>query len=70
MTTEVNGTLRGAVRVPEGDDPRAPCLRGYVYGDTKGRFFDGQSITTSTIMSEEGDVFTTRFSVYRVESWA
>ncbi|TIL38505.1 hypothetical protein [Mesorhizobium sp.] len=65
----VNGTLRNAYRVPRGDDPRAPCLSGRVFGDTKGRFRDGEWITTSTIMSEEGDVFRTRFSVYRVESW-
>lgn len=65
----VNGTLRNAYRVPRGADPRAPCLSGEVYGDTKGRFRDGERITTSTIMSEEGDVFRTRFSVYRVESW-
>ncbi|RWO20635.1 hypothetical protein [Mesorhizobium sp.] len=65
----VNGTLRNAYRVPRGADPRAPCLSGRVYGDTKGRFRDGDRITTSTIVSEEGDVFRTRFSVYRVESW-
>lgn len=69
MNDNVNGTLKNAYRIPRGADPRAPCLSGQVYGDTKGRFRDGDRITTSTIMSEEGDVFRTRFSVYRVESW-
>lgn len=66
---EVVGTLRNARRVPKGDDPRAPCLYGQVCGDTRGRFRDGEWITTSTIMEENGDVFRTRFSAYRVESW-
>lgn len=67
---EVVGTLRNARRVREGEDQRAPCLHGQVYGDTKGRFRDGEWITTSTIFGEMGDVFKTRFSAYRVESWA
>lgn len=67
---EINGTLRNARRVAKGEDPRAPCLYGQVYGDTKGRFRDGEYITTSTIFSEDGDIFTTRYSAYRVESWA
>lgn len=66
----ITGTLRNARRVSAGDDPRAPCLSGDVFGDTRGRFRDGERITTSTIMSEDGDVFTTRYSTYRVESWA
>lgn len=70
MTIEIVGTLRNAKRVSKSEDPRGPCLSGQVYGDTKGRFFDGDWITTSTIVSEEGDVFQTRFSAYRVESWA
>lgn len=67
---EITGTLENARRVPVGADPRAPCLRGKVYGDIRGRFYDGETITTSTIMSEDGDVFTTRYSVYKVGSWA
>jgi hypothetical protein len=68
--SNIVGTLRNAVRVPKGSDVRAPCLAGNVYGDTRGRFYDGEYITTSTIFEEDGDVFTTRYSVYRVESWA
>lgn len=71
MTIQVNGTLRNARRVLPGEDPRAPCLTGDVYGDTKGRFRDGERITTSTIFEELPDgVFKTRYSAYRVESWA
>lgn len=66
----INGILRNARRVAKGEDPRAPCLSGEVYGDNKGRFLDGERVTTSTIMSEEGDVFRTRYSAYKVESWA
>lgn len=66
----INGTLRNARRVQPGEDQRAPCLSGEVYDDTKGRFRNGDLITTSTIVSEDGDVFKTRYSAYRVESWA
>lgn len=68
MTNVIHGTLRNAYRLDEGY-PQCPCLVGNVYGDTKGRFRDCDRITTSTLMSEEGDIFRTRFSVYRVESW-
>jgi hypothetical protein len=68
--TELTGILRNAVRLKKGEDVRAPCLAGNVYGDSKGRFRDGDWITTSTIMKEDGDDFQTRYSAYRVESWA
>lgn len=67
---EITGTLRNARRVKVGEDPRAPCLRGNVFGDVRNRFRDGERITTSTITAEDGDVFTTRYSTYKVESWA
>jgi len=66
---EIVGTLRNARRVSASEDLRGPCLHGQVYGDTKGRFRDGDYITTSTIMSEDGDVFKTRYSAYKVEHW-
>lgn len=67
----ITAVLRNATRVPRGDDVRAPCLRGVVASDIKGRFLDGEPIITSTILEElPGDVFRTRNSVYRVESWA
>ena len=67
--TDINGTLKNASRLSASQDPRGPCLRGQVYGDTKGRFDDGEWIVTSRIKSEESDVFKTTFSTYRVESW-
>lgn len=68
---EINGVLRNVRRVTsKSEDPRAPCLSGQIYGDTKGRFHDGEYVTTSMIMAEVGDIFTTRYSAYRVESWA
>ena len=69
---EINGTLKGAVFFNETWERRSPCIRGRVYGDTKGRFLDGEPITTSRIeaMFASGDgavIVKTRFSVYRVE---
>lgn len=62
-TKEITGVLRNATRDAAG-------LCGLIYDDTKGRFNDGQLVFTSKIMSEDGDIFRTRNSVYRVESWA
>lgn len=67
---EVDGVLRDA-RILFGGDHRSPCLRGRVYGDAKGRFRDGDWITTSTLVEHlSPDTFKTRFSTYRVETWA
>lgn len=64
------GTLRNARLILEGD-PRCPCLRGEVYGDVRGRFRDGETITTSRLRAQEdGMMFVTTYSTYRVESWA
>lgn len=58
------GVLRNAYR--DGDR-----LVGVVFADTKGRFSDGELIRTSAITQEQpDDVFETKFSVYKVESWA
>jgi hypothetical protein len=68
---QINGTLRNARRLGAGEHHRAPCLSGEIYGDTKGRFTDGEAVVTSTITEElPDDVFKTTFSAYRVESWA
>lgn len=60
---EITGTLKNA-------EHAETCLRGQIYGDARGRFRDGEWIRTSYIVSEDGDTFTTRNSVYKVESWA
>jgi hypothetical protein len=71
MNYDLVGVLKNARRVAVGEDPRAPCLSGDVYGDKKGRFREGERITTSTIFEELPDgVFKTRYSCYKVESWA
>lgn len=69
---KINGTLRNARRLSKSEHFRGPCLQGRVYGDTKGRFRDGAVIVTSTIEEEfpETGIFKTRYSVYKVESWA
>lgn len=69
---QITGVLRNARRVPKGSqDPRAPCLNGDIFNDVRGRFADGSNVTTSTVLEEQpDDVFVTRNSVYRVESWA
>jgi len=66
---EITGSLRDVRLVLDGDC-RAPCLAGRVYGDAKGRFADGTTIITSTVLEHRpGGVYRTRFSAYRVESW-
>lgn len=68
---DITGELRNARHVKEGEDPRAPCLRGEVYGDVRGRFRDGEIVTTSTVLEAlEDGIFKTRYSVYRVTSWS
>ena len=70
---QVHGTIKEAVFYNDtaSDPTHAPCVKGPVYGDTKGRFIDGEPITTSRIeemfFDQHGDVIVkTRFSVYRV----
>ena len=41
-------------------------VAGQIYGDTKGRFLDGTSVTTSTIVSRDGDIIKTRNSTYKL----
>lgn len=68
--SEITGTLRNARLIFEGD-PRCPCLRGQVFGDTRGRFREGEYITTSRLQAQEDDlIFRTTYSIYKVESWA
>lgn len=41
-------------------------LQGYVYGDKRGRFRDGEFITSSAIERIEGDLVFTANSIYRI----
>jgi len=66
----VTAVLRNVTR--RADSPWRPYdhLSGDIYGDTRGRFLDGERVSTSEIVSVDGDIVTTRNSVYRVTSWA
>jgi len=65
---EITGTLKNAVFVNNEYERRSPCVHGQVYNDSKGRFCDGEWITTSKIDSiYAGGVIKTRFSAYQVE---
>ncbi len=57
------------------DARRVPVWGGYVvvgnvYEDVHGRFNDGDVITTSKVVAEDGPIVLTRNSIYEVESWA
>lgn len=63
----ITGKLRQAKKVITS---RGVYLVGEIHGDTRGRFKDGLVITTSRVLSQEGAIFHTIFSIYEVESWA
>lgn len=42
-------------------------LRGAIYGDTRGRFNDGDYVITSRVVKVEGNVHHTLHSTYEVE---
>jgi hypothetical protein len=63
---EITGTLKHASR--ERSDLRGDHIHGMIVGDVRGRFQDGDWVSTSTIMEGLPDnVFRTRYSVYKVE---
>lgn len=68
---EITGTIKNAEFVNEKWEIRSPCISGEVYGDTKGRYHDGERVTTSKIeqvyAAEGGVIVKTRFSAYLVE---
>lgn len=66
----VTAELRNVTRCGDGAWRPYDHLSGDIYGDSRGRFIDGERVSTSKIVSVDGDVFTTRNSVYRVTSWA
>jgi hypothetical protein len=53
--------LKDASLVPGGG------IRGAIYGDTRGRFKDGQYVITSSVVSHKGNVYKTLYSTYEVE---
>ena len=40
---------------------------GNIYGDTRGRFPDGELVRTSAVQSVDGNIVTTANSVYEVD---
>lgn len=67
--TKITAELRNVTR--RADSPWRPYdhLSGDIYNDSRGRFRDGERVSTSAIISVEGDIVTTRNSIYRVTSW-
>lgn len=66
----VTGELRNTEKVFLDGQSGDFKLRGEIYGDTKGRFSDGEVVITSTVMREfGGNWFGTRNSAYGVKSW-
>jgi hypothetical protein len=64
---EIDGTLKNA-RIVETGELRCPYVYGQIYGNRRGRFNDGETIYTSTVLERLPDgVFKTRYSVYKVE---
>ncbi len=54
------------------ESDNAKWLVGFIYGDKKGRFEDGERVKTSPVEKTwPGDVFQTRsHTYYKVTSWA
>lgn len=69
--SEVTGTLNSWLKEQVGD---ITIIWGYIYGDTKGRFYDGQYIHTSFLKMpaeevdnlKEGDILLTNNSTYKL----
>jgi hypothetical protein len=68
MPVAITGTLKNARRNEFKDGKhQGDHLSGMIYGDTRGRFKDGDCIHTSRIQRERGDIFETLYSTYKVE---
>ncbi len=60
---EITATLSAAVWSAEAKG----SIYGYIQGDTKGRFRNGEPIYTSTVMEDLGNgLYRTRNSIYKV----
>lgn len=65
--SNITGRLINARRTRQGVHT---VLTGEIYEDIHERFYDGQVIRTSPIVSEEGMIVLTANSIYEIESWA
>jgi hypothetical protein len=63
-TIQITGTIKNA-RFFDIGSKQIVC--GQIYGDAGNRFEDGTQINTSEVISVDGDLVTTRNSVYRIE---
>jgi hypothetical protein len=64
--SNITGRLLNAERVTIGD---GYIIVREVYEDIHGRFDNGSLIRTSLIVHEDGNVISTKNSIYEVESW-
>lgn len=68
---EIHGTIKNAWRDTWGavdGNGTVTVVCGHIFGDTKNRFHDGQSIHTSAVLEELPDnIIRTRNSIYKVE---
>lgn len=61
---ELTARLRNATRVDFGTNER---VRGQIYGDRRGLFEDGETVTTQTIKAENDNLVETADHLYEVE---
>jgi hypothetical protein len=65
---QFTATIKGVEHTNQDDDHMNERVRGHIYGDTLGRFPDGQRILTARVVNQEGNIITTRSGhVYRLE---
>ena len=61
---EITATLTNARFIQTGN---RQIVAGTIIGDTRKRFRDGETVYTSEILEVDGDIVTTRNSVYRIQ---
>ncbi len=63
ITPKITGILHNAVWLPDG------TLKGEIYDNHVGALSDGTEIITTGVTKVCGDIYSTRFANYKVESW-
>lgn len=61
---QITGTIKAAEIVDVGD---YQIITGNIYDDIRKRWQNGTLILTSAIVGQDGDIYRTRNSIYRVE---
>jgi len=62
---EITGVIKNARFIDIGDSRQ--IVGGQIYHDARGRWPDGHTIYTSTVLDIEDDIVVTRNSRYRIE---